>query len=126
VTSVTFDVAAADRLAGKAGVAATFSFVTTAGGALVANSKIALSYPDNLFALTGTPGIQMSGSGGTASVSAQTSTRIIIATSAVIAASTAVTVTVTGLTMFSSSSGGLDLGTVSVSTDVDLIPFSCE
>jgi hypothetical protein len=76
VTSVMFDVAAADRLAGKAGVAATFSFVITAGGALVANSKITLSYPANLFALTGTPRIQMSGSGGTGSVSAQTSTRI--------------------------------------------------
>jgi hypothetical protein len=108
VTSALFGIATSDRVAGKTGAAATFSFTTTAGGALAAGDKITLTYPSSFFSSTGTPGVQISGSGPpTGTVATPTSTQIVItiATQS-IAASTAVTVTVTGLTMGAATAGG--------------------
>jgi hypothetical protein len=84
----------------RASAAATFSFTTTAGGALAAGSTITLTYPSGFFASAGSPSVQISGSGATGSVATPTGTQIVITTAGqAIDASSAVTVTVTGLTM---------------------------
>jgi hypothetical protein len=117
VTSASFGIAASDRVAGKASAAATFSFTTTAGGALATGSSITLTYPAGFFASTGTPAVSISGSGPTGSVATPTSTQIVITTATqAIAASTAVTVTVTGLIMSGTPTAG---GNVSVATSAD-------
>jgi hypothetical protein len=115
VTSVTFGVALADRVANKTSAAATFAFTTTAGGALAAGSNITLTYPSGFFASAGSPSVQISGGGATGSVATPTGTQIVITTAAqAIDGSTAVTVTVTGLTMgvaMASSSNGVTVRT---------------
>jgi hypothetical protein len=117
VTSTSFAMAASDRVAGKAGTAATFSFTTTAGGALAAGSNITLTYPSGFFASAGSPSVQISGGGPTGSVATPTDKQIVITTAAqAIDGSTAVTVTVTGLTMGGAPTAG---GGISVATSVD-------
>jgi hypothetical protein len=102
-----FAVAASDRVAGKASAAATFSFTTTAGGALATSSTITLTYPSGFFTTAeGTLGVLISG-GATGTMVAPTATQIVITiTGGTIAVSTAVTVTVTGRTMGSATAGG--------------------
>jgi len=97
--------------------AATFTFTTTAGGALAAGSNITLTYPSGFFASAGSPSVQISGGGATGSVATPTGTQIVITTAAqAIDGSSAVTVTVTGLTMGGAPTAG---GGVSVATSVD-------
>ena len=117
VTSPSFEIASYDRVAGKSSAAATFTFTTTAGGALAAGSNITLTYPSGFFASAGSPSVQISGGGATGSVATPTGTQIVITTAAqAIDGSTAVTVTVTGLTMGGTPTAG---GGVSVATSVD-------
>jgi hypothetical protein len=118
VTNTSFAIAASDRVAGKTGAAATFSFTTTAGGALAAGSNITLTYPSAFFVSTGTPGVRISGGGPTATAGSPTSTQIVITTATqAIAASTAMTMTVTGLTMGAATAGN-STGII-ISTSVD-------
>jgi hypothetical protein len=117
VTSPSFEIALYDRVAGKSSAAATFSFTTSAEGALAAGSNITLTYPSGFFSGAGSPSVQISGGGPTGSVATPTGTQIIITTAAqAIGGNTAVTVTVTGLTMGGTPTVG---GDISVATSVD-------
>ena len=97
VTSTSFSMAASDRMATKTSAAATWSFTTTAGGALATGAFITLAYPHCFFESSGTLGVQISvtESSPAGSVATPNSTRIVITIQThSIAASTAVTVTV--------------------------------
>jgi hypothetical protein len=64
VTSVTFSVAAGDRVAGNAGSAATFTFTPTAGGS--GPSAVTLNCPEGFFIVyTATPTATLSTVGST-------------------------------------------------------------
>jgi hypothetical protein len=118
VTSVSFTMATSDRVAGQTSAAATFSFTTTAGGALAAGSTITLTYPSGFVAASALTGAQISGGVLTGSVAAPTSTRIVITTATqAILASTAVTITVTGLTVGVATGGSSNGITVATSAD---------
>jgi len=119
VTSLSFIIASSDRIAGKSSVPVTFSFTTSVGGALAAGSTITLMYPSGFFASTGTPpGLLISGGGPTGTVATPTSTQIIITTATqAIAASTVVTVTLTGLTIGAATAGSSYSITVATSAD---------
>ena len=94
-----------DRVADKANVAATFSFTTTAGGALAIGSNVTLTYPPGFFSSSATPSVLMSGSVSGASA-AQSATAIVVTTAtAVVAASTNVIVILTGLRLGSVTAG---------------------
>ena len=61
VTSVAFSIASGDRVAGKAGVEATFTFTPSAGGA--GPSLVTLNYPSGFFAASPTPTAKSSAAG---------------------------------------------------------------
>jgi len=77
VTSPSFEIALSDRVAGKSSAAATFSFTTTAGGALAIGSTITLTYPSGFFSGTGSPAATINGVSGGA-VATPTSTQIVV------------------------------------------------
>jgi hypothetical protein len=117
VTSPTFAVSSTDRVAGKASSVATISFTTSAGGSLAISSFITLIYPPGFFASSSTPVVQISGIGVTGFTAMPTNNQIVITTATqAIAASTAVTVTVTGLIMSGTPTAG---GNVSIVTSAD-------
>jgi hypothetical protein len=117
VTFVSFSVGASDRVAGKAGVAATFTFTPTAGGA--GPAAVTLSYPSGFFAATATPNATLSTSGATLAPGAPGNTSIVMTVGgAALAASTAVTVTLVGLTISNTPTSG---GAVTVQTMIDSI-----
>jgi hypothetical protein len=125
VSSVGFRVASADRVINKPGVAATFTFTTSAGGALAAGGAITLSYPSGFFAAVGTPGVVISGDGATASAATPSATQIIlIVSSGSISASTSVSLVLSGLTMGSQPMTGRLIGFVNVSTSSDPLSSS--
>jgi fibronectin-binding autotransporter adhesin len=101
----TFSIAITDRVAGKISCSATISFETSAGGALNASStpadKITLSYPAGFFATSATPTASISGISIIASSGAATSTSIVLTLESFsyISSNTAVTITLSGLTM---------------------------
>ncbi len=116
VTSVNFSIAAANRVAGSTNAAATFSFVTSATGSLAPGSKITLNYPVGFFTTDGGPAVEISVGSVSGFAGTPTTTTIIITTSSgSIGQSTAVTVTITGLTMGAASAGG----SVTVQTSAD-------
>ena len=93
-----------DRVAGKAGAAATFTFTPTAGGAGPAD--VTLSYPSGFF-VSSTPTATHSAAGATLTPAAPGATSIVIAISGTaLAASSLVTVTLAGLTMGAETAGG--------------------
>ena len=116
VSSVTFSIAAAKRVAGSTNTAATFSFTTSATGSLVSGSTITLKYPVGFFTTAGGLGVQISvGSVGGIPSTPTTTAIIITTTNDSIGQSTAVIVTLTGLTMGAASAGG----SVTVQTNAD-------
>jgi hypothetical protein len=119
VTSPSFAIATSDRVAGQPGAAATFSFTTTAGGKLATGGTITLTYPSGFFSSTGTPVVQISGDGPpTGKVATPTSTQIVITIETLsVAASSAVTVTLKGLTMGAANAG--TTAGITVTTSVD-------
>jgi len=116
VTSPSFAIATSDRVAGESSAAATFSFTTTAGGALAIGSTITLTYPSGFFSGTGSPAATINGVSGGA-VATPTSTQIVVTTGAAVAASSGVTVTVTGLTMGAATAGSSNGVTIATSVD---------
>jgi hypothetical protein len=115
VTIVSFAVSGVDRVAGKAGAAATFTFTPTAGGALSVGGRITLNYPSGFFSATPTPFIFISGNVNGSCTS--TASQIVITTSSgSLVASASVTVTLTGITMGSAPTAG---GSVTLQTSVD-------
>ena len=89
----------ADRVAGKAGSAATFVFRPSAGGDVPVGGTITLNYPASFFLSSPSPNVTMSG-GSTANCTSQTASSVVLTLqSGTVAASTAATVTLTGFTM---------------------------
>jgi len=78
-----------------------FAFTTSAGGELAAGSNITLTYPSGFFAASASPTGTMSAVNTTlATISAPGATSIIMTTAGnPVAASTAVTITLEGLTI---------------------------
>jgi len=107
-----------DRVADKTNVAATFSFTTTAGGALVIGSNITLTYPPGFFSSSATPSVLMSGSASGTSAPPSL-TAIVVTTATVgIAASANVIVTLTGLKLGPVTAGNSTGITLSTSSDL--------
>jgi hypothetical protein len=116
VTAVTFDVAAGDRVAGRAGVEATFTFTPSAGGA--GPSSVTLNYPSGFFATSPTPTAKVSTAGATLTPAQPGTTSIVLAaTDSALAAGTAVTVTLVGCTM--GAARATNDSSVTVRTDAD-------
>ncbi len=115
-TYVSFSMMHSDRVAGRSNVSATISFKPCS--LIPTNRNITLTYPSGFFASVGTPGVTISGGGPTGTVATLTSTQIIITTATqAIAASTAVTVTLTGLIMGAATAGSSNGITISTSAD---------
>jgi hypothetical protein len=122
VTNTSFFVSPSDRVAGWSGCQATISFTPTVGGAVVAGGKITLMYPSGFFAsgVTATQ-VALSGEAMVASAAPSTATSIVVTLlSGMLVPSTAVTMTLLGLTT-GVAYGGSDSG-ITVSTSADLIP----
>jgi hypothetical protein len=77
VTGVTFNVAAGDRVAARAGVEATFTFTPSAGGG--GPSDVTLNYPSGFFATSATPTAKASTAGVTLTPRAPGSTSFVLA-----------------------------------------------
>jgi hypothetical protein len=107
-----------DRVADKANVAATFSFTTSAGGALAIGSFITLTYPPGFFSSSATPSVLMSGSVSGTSAPPSSTAIIVTTATAGIAASANVIVTLSGLKLGLSSTNGLNVsGFLTTSVD---------
>ena len=106
VTSVSFAIASADRIAGKVPVAVTLSFAPAA--AIPVGGTIAIDYPFGFFDSSATPTIGASNVGSlSATCSAPANTSIVITTGgSSIPASAVFTVTITGFKMGPASAGG--------------------
>jgi hypothetical protein len=115
-----FEIASTDRIAGKANVALTFSFTSTVQGALAPNSSITLAYPFGFFSSFTNISVSLSG-GASGVVSAPTfRTFVIITSSLTLPAGSAITVTLKGLTMGSTSTSETSDGIiVTTSSDGD-------
>jgi len=115
VTNISFSIANGDRAVKKRNAAATFSFTPSVGGA--GPAAITLNYPSGFFANTSTPNAFISTAGATLISQAPNVNSIIMVTGGTsLAASTAVTVTLRGLTMGSNVTTG---GNVTVQTSID-------
>ena len=111
VTGVVFTIAAADRVAGKAGCSATLMFTPSAGGALSVGSKtITLIYPTSFFAAST---VTATLAGVTLSVGSPGPTSLVITVSTGIIALSGAGITLLGLTMGSSATAG---GSIHVQT----------
>jgi hypothetical protein len=98
VTTVALIIAAADRVAGRVGVAVTFTFTPSAGGA--GPSTVTLTYPSGFFATSPTPSAAVSTAGTIMAPGPPGATSIVLAVSGTaLAAGTAVTVTLVGCTL---------------------------
>jgi hypothetical protein len=99
VTFTSFVVSLFDRLAGKTNAAATFSFTPSAGGQVSQGGTIAIAYPSRFFLSSPSPAVSLSG-GATAAVTSHTDNKVVLTVqSGIVAAATAVTVTLAGFTM---------------------------
>jgi hypothetical protein len=117
VTLLSFSVAAADRVAGKSGVQATFSFTPSVGGA--GPTSITLNYPSGFFATSPTPSASVSSAGTAVTPGPPGATSIVLAVNGTaLAAGAAVTVTLAGCTLGANGTIG---GSVECSTSVDVI-----
>ena len=117
VTNISFSIANGDRVVKKRNAAATFSFTPSVGGA--GPAAITLNYPSGFFANTSTPSAALSTFGATLIPQAPNVNFIIMVTGGTaLAASTAVTVTLRGLTMGSNVTTG---GNVTVLTSIDQV-----
>jgi len=116
----TFVLKSSDRVASKMGAAATILFTTTESGNLPVGSNITLNYPVGFFSASSTPAAAIS-SGAKGSATVPNATSIVITTGTVaLNASTAVTITLTGLTM-GAATGGSSSG-ITMSTSADPMP----
>jgi hypothetical protein len=98
VTTVALTIAAEDRVAGRGGVAATFTFTPSAGGA--GPSTVTLNYPSGFFATSPTPSATVSTAGTIMAPGPPGATSIVLAVSGTaLAVGTAVTVTLVGCTL---------------------------
>jgi hypothetical protein len=120
---VTFGIAAGDRVAGKTGAAATFTFTPTAGGALATGSTITLNYPSGFFAISAIPTAKVSTAGATLTPAQPGNTSIVLKVggSAPLAAGAAVTVTLVGCAMGPARAAS---DSVTVQTNTDPAPSS--
>ena len=115
VTSTSITINTYNRVMGKTGAAATFTFTPTAGGA--GPAAVTLNYPSGFFAITPTPTATLSTGGATLAPGAPGATSIVMtAGGTALAASTAVTVTLAGLTMGAATAGSTSV-TVQTSAD---------
>ena len=120
-TAVTFNIAPGDRVAAKTNVPVTLEFKTSA--ALSTNGKITLNYPAAFFVSTLNPAANAAGSTSVSSMTATSAfsgNSIVISTAVVgIAATTAVTITLSGVTMGAVNAGS-NTG-ITVQTDADTV-----
>jgi hypothetical protein len=117
VTNVMFAVAAADRVAGKAAVQATFSFTPSAGGA--SPISVTLNYPPGFFSPSATPTATSSSVDTVLTPETPGVTSIVLSvTGTALSAATAVTVTLAGCTLGPARAAG----DVTVQTSADPIP----
>jgi hypothetical protein len=112
-----FTMSQQDRVAGKTVAAATFTFTPSAGGALGVAGMITMNYPSGFF-VSGTTLISAVAQHATFNsvTPGQTSITLTV-TTGVIAASSPITVTLSGFTMGTATAGG----NVTVQTSVDVI-----
>jgi hypothetical protein len=115
-SGVTFLVAAADRVADRTNVEATFTFTPSAGGA--APTSVTLNYPSGFFATSATPTAKVSTAGATLTPARPGALSIVLTVggSAPLAAGTAVTVTLVGCTIGGARAAS-DSVTVQTNTD---------
>ena len=121
VTDVTLTIALGDRVAAKLNVPVTLAFTTSA--ALSTSGKITLNYPAGFFAGPPNPAANAAGSTSVSTMtatSAFSSNSIVITTAVVgIAATTAVTITLSGVTMGAVTAGSAT--GITLQTDADTV-----
>jgi len=117
VTFSMFDILATNRIANKTNVSVSFSFTTSSGSSLAIGSFISLMYPSGFFSTFATPSVTMSGSFAGTSSTPSSSAIVITTATAVIPASTNVTVTLSGLRLGPITAGNISGITLSTSAD---------
>ncbi len=99
VVFTSFAVSLSDRVAGKSGSAATVVFAPSVGGNVPVGGTVTLSYPASFFLIEATPSASASG-GSALNVTTHASSFLVLSVqSGVLAAATAVTITLAGLKM---------------------------
>jgi len=117
VSNIDFVIADSFRVASMVNVPVTFSFTPTAGGALASSDSITLNYPTGFFTVGVTPSsVSVSGGANANSTPSGNSSIVVTLLSGTVPASTAVTVTLSGLT---NGINGTPGGDVNLSTTRD-------
>jgi hypothetical protein len=123
VLFTSFRVLLSDRLAAKTSAAATFVFVPSAGGAISPGGTITIFYPDHFFMPLPSPSPFLSG-GATANLTSQNQSSVVLAVyNGTLAASTPVTITLTGFTMGNASADARDSVSI-ITSQVEYSSFS--